>query len=146
MTASVGFLREPQPGYIAHTVLSAPFVSNPSYLDAAILLAETAGPAALHMTAATQRCMDGHSDGPETSAYNLAHNTSQTFQSACEQRPRLRRQWHAYLRHTGAEDDGVIELLRRLDWFSLSNAYIVDVSEAATSHSIRNITSRKVTS
>lgn len=135
MTATAGFLSEPQPGYIAHTALSAPFVSNLSYLDAAMLLAETAAPAALHMTAATQRCMDGHSDRPEASAYSLAFNTSQTFQSAYEQRPRLHRQWLAYLRYTGAEDDGIIELLNGLDWFSLSSACIVDVSEAASTSS-----------
>lgn len=135
MTATAGFLSEPQPGYIAHTTLSAPFVSNISYLDAAMLLAETATPAALHMTAATQRYMDGDSDRPGASAYGIAFNTTQTFQSACEQQPKLYRQWLAYLRCTGAEDDGMIELLNKLDWFSLSSACIVNVSGAANTSS-----------
>lgn len=129
MTATAGFLDEPQPGYISHTVLSAPFVSNLSYLDATMLLAKVAAPAALHMTAATQRCREGHADHPEASAYSVAFNTTQSFQSACEQRPRLHRQWLAYLRYTGEEDDGIIELLNGLGWFNVSSACIVNMSE-----------------
>lgn len=132
MTATAGFLDEPRPGYIAHTTLSAHFVSDLSYLDATMLLAGTAAPAALQMTTATRRGFDGHSDSLGASAYCLAFNTTQTFQSACEQRPRLQRQWLAYLRHIGAEDDGMIEALNGLGLFSLSNACVVDVSEAAS--------------
>ena len=128
MTATAGFLNEPQPGYIAHTRLSAAFVYDLSYLDAAMLLAETAAPAALHMTATTHRYIDKQLNHPEMSAYNLAFNTTQSFQSACEQRPRLQRQWLAYLRCTGVEDDGIAELLNGLGWSSLGSARIVDVS------------------
>lgn len=128
MTATAGFLHEPQPGHIAHTALSAPFVTKLSYLDAAMFLAETAAPIALQMAAATQR--HGDSNHPSESAYTLAFNTSQTFQSACEQRTKLQRQWSAYLRcaDTG---DSFTELLSRLDWRSLGNACIVDVSLVA---------------
>lgn len=129
MTATAGFLHETQPGYIAHTALSAPFVTKLSYLDAAMFLAETAAPTALQMAAATQR--SGHQDHSSESAYALAFKTSQTFQSACEKRTKLQRQWPAYARCTGETDDGIIEVLGRLDWHSLGNAYIVDVSLAA---------------
>ncbi|KAK3370066.1 hypothetical protein B0H63DRAFT_306509 [Podospora didyma] len=137
MTATADFLSEPQPGYISHTPLSAPFVTNLSYLDAAMLLAETAAPAALHMTIATQRSLEKKGTGrrserPEESAYNVAFHSSQTFQSACEQRPKLHRQWLAYLRYVGADHDAVIELLGGLDWFSLSGANIVDVGAHST--------------
>jgi hypothetical protein len=129
MTATAGFLNEPQPGHIAHTALSAPFVTKLSYLDAAMFLAETAAPISLQMAAATQR--HGHSNRPSESAYTLAFNTSQTFQSACEQRTKLQRQWSAYLRCAGDMGDSVTELLGRLDWRSLGNACIVDVSLVA---------------
>jgi len=126
MTATAGFLQEPQPEHIAHTALSAPFVTKLAYLDAAVFLAETAAPSALHMAQATQR--HGSSGLPAESAYNLAFNTAQTFQSACEQRAALQCQWPAYLRCTGDADGGVTELLTRLDWLSLGSACIVDVS------------------
>ncbi|RYP73246.1 hypothetical protein DL771_003675 [Monosporascus sp. 5C6A] len=35
ITSTVGFLAEPRPGYIAHTVLSAPYVTQLNYLDTA---------------------------------------------------------------------------------------------------------------
>jgi hypothetical protein len=128
MTATAGFLCEPQPGHVAHTPLSSPFVVKPSYLDAAMFLAETAAPTALQMSAATQR--HGQSERANETAYTVAFNTSQTFQNACEQRLKLQRQWPAFLRCAGDLDDGVAELLGRLDWQSLGNACIVDVSDS----------------
>ena len=129
MTATAGFLYEPQPGHVAHTALSEPFVTKLSFLDALMFLAETAAPVALQMAAATQR--HRYSDGPSESAYALAFNTSQTFQFRCEQRSKLQRQWSAYLRCVGEMGDNAIELLGQLDWHSLGNAYIVDVSFVA---------------
>ena len=126
MTATAGFLHEPQPGHIAHTALSAPFVTNLSFLDATMFLAETAAPTALHMATATQRY--GHVESPSDSAYSIAFNTSQPFQLACVERTRLQRQWSAYRRCTGDMDDSVTELLGRLNWRSLGSACIVDVS------------------
>ena len=127
MMATAGFLQEPQPGQVAHTALSAPFVTKPSYLDAAMFLSGTAAPAALQMAAATQRF--GHSQRPNDSAYNVAFNTPATFDSACEQRPKLQRQWPAYLRYgTGDVDASITEVLTRLDWLSLGNACVVEVS------------------
>lgn len=125
MTATAGFLSEPQPGYFAHTALSAPFVTTLCYLDATMFLAGTAAPAALKMAAATQR--HGESRSPSESAYTVAFNTSQTFKSACDQRAKLQSQWAAYLRCAGDTGDSVTELLGRLDWRSLRNACIVDV-------------------
>ena len=126
MTATAGFLHEPQPGHIAHTDLSASFVTKLSYLDASMFLAEVAAPVALQMAAATQR--HGLSNLPDESAYSLAFNTSQTFQSACKQQMKLQRQWSAYLRCAGDTDDAVVELLTQLDWRSLGNSCVVDVS------------------
>lgn len=126
MTATAGFLHEPQPGHIAHTALSTPFVTNFSYLDAAMFLAGTAAPIAFQMATATQRY--GNSNSPNESAYTIAFNTSQSFKSACEERKKLQSQWSAYLRCAGDTGLSVTELLGRLDWRSLGNACIVDVS------------------
>lgn len=126
ITATAGFLHEPRPGYIAHTALSAPFVTNLSFLDAVKFLAETAAPTALHMATATQR--HGHLDSSGDSAYSVAFNTSQPFQSACAERTKLQRQWSAYRRYAGDKADSLTELLGRLNWRSLGSAYIVDVS------------------
>ncbi|KAI1493818.1 O-methyltransferase family protein [Biscogniauxia mediterranea] len=131
MTATAGFLQEPQPGYIAHTALSAPFVTKLFYLDAAMFLAETAAPTALQMASATQR--SGNSEFSTESAYNTAFNTPQSFAAACKQRTKLQRQWAAYRRCAGEGDSGVVELLSRLDWRSLGSACIVDVGAQSTS-------------
>ena len=127
MTASAGFLYEPRPAHVAHSALSAPFVTRPSYLDAVMFLSGTAAPAALHMAAATQRF--GQSQLPHESAYNVALNTSATFASMCEQRSILQRQWPAYLRHAmGDVELSVTDVLTCFDWLSLRNATVVEVS------------------
>lgn len=127
MTATAGFLCEPRSDYVAHSALSAPFVTRPSFLDAAMFLSETAAPAALQMAVATQRF--GDSQRPDESAYNVTFNTSATFVSACAQRPKLQRQWPAYLRYaTGDVDASVTDILTCFDWLSLGNASVVDVS------------------
>ena len=87
LTATAGFLNEPQPTLVAHSTLSAPFVTNPSYLDAAMFLAESAAPAALEMAATTQRF--GESNRPNESAYNVALNTTKSFHNALQGRTKL---------------------------------------------------------
>lgn len=126
MTATAGFLHEPRPGHIAHTALSAPFVTNLSFLDAAMFLAETAAPTSLQMAIATQR--RGDLEPSIDSAYSVAFSTSQPFHSACTKRSRLQRQWSAYYRYAGDVDVSLTELLGRLNWRSLGSACIVDVS------------------
>ena len=127
MTATAGFLHEPQPGHVAHSTMSAPFVTKPSFLDAAMFLSEIAAPTALQIAVATQRF--GHSQRPNECAYNLAFNTSATFASACERQSRLQRQWPAYLRYgTGDVDASITDILTRLDWPSLGNTSVVEVS------------------
>jgi hypothetical protein len=125
-TATAAFLRETKPGYIAHTALSAPFVTKLSYLDAAMFLAETAAPAALHMAAATQR--HGDAAHPGETAYGLAFNAPRGFQGAYEQRAKLQRQWPAFAGHVAAMEDSITELLGKLDWPNLGSSCIVDVS------------------
>lgn len=92
-----------------------------------MFLSEIAAPAALKMAVATQRF--GHSQQASESAYNVAFNTSVTFAGVCEQQPKIQRQWPAYLHYgTGAVDSSVTDILTRLDWFSLGDASVVEVS------------------
>lgn len=106
MTATCGFLREPEPGKVAHSPLSADFLTNPSLLDAVVFLANTAAPAALHMPDCTQRFRD--SRAPSETAYNVASNSAVLFNAACEQRPQLRRQWAAFQQHGTTNVDGAL--------------------------------------
>lgn len=126
MTATAGFLHEPRPGHIAHTALSASFVTNLSFLDAAMFLAETVAPTSLQMPTSTQR--HGELEASTDSAYSVAFSTSQPFHSARTDRSRLQRQWSSYNRCAGDVDTSVNELLGRLNWRSLGSACIVDVS------------------
>ena len=129
LTATAGFLYEPQPALVAHSALSAPFVTNPSYLDAAMFLAEFAAPAALEMAPTTQRF--GESDRPNESAYNVALNTTKPFHTALQERTKLHRQWSAYLRHAGGlhEAEEVTDVLTRFDWTNVStgSSLVVEV-------------------
>jgi hypothetical protein len=69
-----------------------------------------------------------------TNAYNLAFNTTQTFELVYEQRPKLQRQWPAFLRCTSDKDNSVTQVLARLDWPSQGNVRIVDVSHLFPSY------------
>ena len=127
MTATAGFLRSPPSAQVAHSALSAPFVTRPSDHDAVMFLSETAAPAALHMAAATQRF--GQSQRPHESAYNVALNTSSSWAGMCDQRSKLQRQWPAYFRHALNEADaGSADVLTCFEWLSLGSATVVEVS------------------
>ncbi|KAL4761843.1 uncharacterized protein BDW70DRAFT_167815 [Aspergillus foveolatus] len=133
MTATAGFLHEPDPGQVAHSALSAPFVTKPSYLDAVMFLAGTIAPSALQMPTATQRF--GASSRPNETAYNLALNNPATFASTSEQRPKLQRQWPAFLQYgTSDTDDRVTDLLSRLDHFRRGSISVVEVSARSLDH------------
>ncbi|KAK5633968.1 hypothetical protein RRF57_009682 [Xylaria bambusicola] len=128
MMSTVGFLHQPGPGYVAHTTLSIPFVTNPSLLDASLFLSETAAPAALQMSSATQKF--GMSDRMDETAYNLALSTPSAFASAYMQRPRLQRQWRAYLRFgAGDVEADLLDTLSLYDWNKLGSATVVETSD-----------------
>ncbi|KAI1405399.1 hypothetical protein F4819DRAFT_423921 [Hypoxylon fuscum] len=136
MTATEGFLCQPEPGKLAHTALSAPFVEDPSLMDAALFLSEIAGPTAFQMAAATRR-WGPSSKGNET-PYNIALNTSTAFFSACQQSPRMRRQWPSYLQYgMGDVEAGVTDVLTKLDWRSLGSSTIVDCTATSVATAIK---------
>lgn len=129
LTATCEFLHESEPGYVAHTQLSAQFTTTQSLLDATVFMAESAVPTALQMAAATQRFQDPSSAAE--SASGLALNTMRPFQSALQEQPRLHRQWSAYLCHAGGLhlEEELVDVLSRLSWTNLGSACIVEVSK-----------------
>ncbi|KAI0128172.1 hypothetical protein F4776DRAFT_629490 [Hypoxylon sp. NC0597] len=132
MTATAGFLCEPRPGFIAHTALSARFVTQYSFLDATTFLAEIGVPTALQTSAAAR--FQGQPGRPSegTTPYSIAFNTSQAFPLACEQRKKLQRQWTAFSRSAGDSEDCITEVLSQLDWLRVGDACIVDVCAHST--------------
>lgn len=129
LTATAGFLHEPQPGVVSHSSLSSPFVTTPSYLDAAMFLATSATPAALEMAATSQRF--GESDRPNEAAYNVALKTTKPFHNARQQGTKLNRQWSAYLRY-GDATERVTDVLAQLDWANVrtESSLVVEVFPA----------------
>lgn len=123
MATTGGFLQEPQPGYVSHSEISAVFVTKPSYLDAAMFLAETAAPAALTM--GTGIGHDSDSDERKDGVSCLS-----PFATAREaQLPRLQRQWPAYLRYgTGHVCDTVTDVLTCLEGIrTVNESTVVEV-------------------
>lgn len=127
MMATTGFFCEPRSDHIAHTPMSAAFVSDPGLFDAALFLSSTVVPAALHMPQATRQFPN--SERPEESAYHMAFSTSGSSSESLEHQPQLEAQWPAYL-HYGTKDEAsmIKDVLTRVDWKALGNATVVDVS------------------
>lgn len=125
------FLSESKPGEVSHSMLSASFLTKPSYMDAIVFLAGTAAPSATNMTTATRRF--GLSQSPHESAFNLALDDRTTFVSTLEMRSKLQRQWSAYSRHVMGEIEAVAKnALNCFDWSSLGASTVVEVSQYAT--------------
>ncbi|OTA99696.1 hypothetical protein M426DRAFT_268896 [Hypoxylon sp. CI-4A] len=136
LTATEGFLCQPETGKLAHTALSAPFVEDPNLLDAALFLSEVAAPTAFQMATATRRW--GHSSKENETAYNIALDTPMAFSGACQQIPRIRRQWPSYLQYgMGDAEAGVTDVLTKLDWSSLGNSTIVDSTAASVATAMK---------
>ena len=137
MTATAGILCEPEPGFVAHSPLSAHFVMKPSLLDAVAFLADTAAPAALHMADATRlRQKFPEQPAHHLSAYAIASASSSNhpstiipFAARCEQEPKLRRHLAAFQRlDASIIDEGVASTISSLDWKFLGPAKVVEVS------------------
>lgn len=124
LLATRGFLQEQEPGSVAHTPLSAQFITNQSLLDASTFLAESVGPAALQMPIITQRF------GAAQGQAEAAMGPMRPFHSALQERSKLDRQWAAYLRHAAGlhQEEEVLDVISRLNWSNLGSACIVEVS------------------
>lgn len=131
LLATRGFLEEREPGSVAHTPLSARFVASQSLLDASAFVAQSAAPAALQMpTALAQRLVGAAEAAASAASASAAVGAMRPFQSALQERSRLRRQWAAYLRHAAGlhQEEEVLDVISRLNWSNLGSACIVEVS------------------
>lgn len=133
MTATAGFLHEPDIGYVAHTPLSASFTTELSYFDAAMFLANNVAPSALNLTMATRKLDEVlqpfSSRNVVSNADILGVNSPHSFASACAEGPQLSRQWSAYCGSVAVSDDTLTSLFNQLNWQGLGEATIVHVSD-----------------
>lgn len=125
LLATRGFLQEQEQGSVAHTPLSAHFITSQSLLDASIFMAESVVPAALQMPIITQR-FGPALGGPAEAAMGAVR----PFLSALQERSKLRRQWAAYQRHAAGlhQEEEVLDVISKLKWSNLGSACIVEVS------------------
>lgn len=125
--ATADFLCEPQPGHVAHTFLSAQFVTNPALFDALMFLTHVAMPTSMQMSAATKQSSELVSP-TENSCYSIAFNTATPFTADCEGQGKLQRQVAAFeqLKGSGSNDD-ITDILPCLDWLHLSDTTVVEV-------------------
>ncbi|RMZ73883.1 O-methyltransferase family [Pyrenophora seminiperda CCB06] len=122
MTATAGFLHEPQLGYVAHTPLSLSFTNELLYFDAAMFLANKVAPSALDLTPFEQK--------RNNAVWDMTG--SQSFESFAAQRaqePQLNRQWLAYCHSVGSTQNDLGALINLLNWQSLGDASVVHVGD-----------------
>lgn len=133
MVATHGFLqvKEPQGSMVSHTPLSTHFVTNQSYVDAVMFLAEVGLTSAMHMVDATHRSTTAGWSASNESAYNLALSTRTPFHVARQETPRLARGFTAYLNHSAglhfAEE--MADMLCQLNWSNLGSSCVVEASK-----------------
>ena len=134
MTATAGFFLEPLAGFVAHTPLSASFMTELSYFDAVMYLANNVAPSALDLTSVLHK-LDGpvqsSSRRSMTSSSASVFSSEPSFASACADDPQLSRRRLAYQNSVAVLDDSLTSLLDQMNWQSLGNSTIVHVSSLA---------------
>ncbi|KAE8324413.1 hypothetical protein BDV39DRAFT_118948 [Aspergillus sergii] len=129
---TIGFLCEPSPGHVAHSVLSKQFVTQPALLDAILFMSETLAPSASTMGTQTRRF--GASEQAEDSAWNLAVGSDSPFAACLQQRPKVKRQLGAYLSYVSSSIDAAVEdTLTQMNWQNLGMATVVHVGAQSPS-------------
>ncbi|CBF80173.1 uncharacterized protein ANIA_07819 [Aspergillus nidulans FGSC A4] len=134
LMVTAGFLSERPSGHVAHTPLSASFVTEPELLDAALFLAQVAVPAALKMPRST--CQpDPYDRGLSPSLIARSESRATGLEDRPDPaQPKVQRQFAAYLAR-GILDEplAVDEVLRLVDWGAIGPATIVDIHPPSTS-------------
>ncbi|ETS76958.1 hypothetical protein PFICI_10832 [Pestalotiopsis fici W106-1] len=121
--ATAGFMKEPRRGEVAHTPQSAAFVTDPSFLDAGIFLAQVSARSARKMAqnSAISTLMggDGANNGSDFDNGELLKSTSES--------PRVQREVTAYLHYVVNEVSDTANLLAQLDWRKLGSSSVVEI-------------------
>ncbi|KAG9854989.1 hypothetical protein KCU98_g2057, partial [Aureobasidium melanogenum] len=119
IAAMAGFLREPKPGHVVHSALSAQFVLEPFSLDALLFISDVVNPTSMQMTKATKTY--GETQHTDRTPYQLVFHT--TPDSIVD--TKLRRQHAAFDRLSAY--NYVTDLSSIYDWHSLGAGKVVEV-------------------
>ncbi|KAG9239835.1 hypothetical protein BJ878DRAFT_530573 [Calycina marina] len=131
ITATVGFLCEPQAHYVAHTTLSREFIRRPSFLDALMFISDTMVPTAMCMAEATRQ--EAHPQHIDVSPYQIAMKSSSSLAAACESDAKLQRRVSAFQRLAArSRANAVTHLLSCIDWETLGQGTVVEVNAVST--------------
>ena len=140
LTSSSGFLQEKPQNHVSHTAISAQFLASQSLCDAAVFIATSVTPSALQMADATRLAIANTdkkkkknsttTDHYYTTSYNQDIGQPRSFHAAFQERPKLNRQWKAYLGYAAGMqwEDEMVDIFSRLNWSRLGNACIVEAS------------------
>ncbi|KAL4988007.1 hypothetical protein BDW68DRAFT_187592 [Aspergillus falconensis] len=133
LMVTAGFLSEQSSGHVAHTPLSASFVTDPDLLDASLFLAQVAVPAALKMPRSMGQ-PDAYDHGLSPSAIGRSESRAAGLEERFDPaQPKTQRQFEAYLaRGILDEPVAVDEVLRLVDWAAIGPATVVDIHPPST--------------
>ena len=127
MAITNNFLAEPESEQLAHSDLSAAFVTRPELLDWATYMTSTSAPTALQMIEQTETY--GSSLAKNETAYNIAMSTPLPFFDHVATSQALTKRFAGYMKNVTTSDGVSIKhLVAGYDWSALGQAKIVDVS------------------
>nr|POE78414.1 trypacidin cluster transcriptional coactivator tpcd [Quercus suber] len=128
LTATAGILKEPEPGYVAHSALSAQLLQRPSLLEVVSLLTKDIVPAILDMPEASRRRVSTCSGKTDDD------RSKPTWLERSETDPRFKRRLAALHRwQSNLALHGVATAILSLDWAKLGrNTLVVEVNAQNT--------------
>ena len=126
MAMTRNFLREPSPGQLAHSSISAAFIKNPSLNDWALFMTSTSAMMASQIVEATERY--GSTESKTETTYNVWKHTNRPFFDDIKESKELTRQFAGYMKNiTSGKGLSIRHLVTGYDWASLGEATVVDV-------------------
>ncbi|KAJ9606818.1 hypothetical protein H2200_008828 [Cladophialophora chaetospira] len=136
MAATSGFLSQPSPNMLAHTPLSARFVTNPLYREAALYQTETEGGIALNMTPMTSKYRG--SEKINETAHNIFDKTDLRYFQYLDKRSKSVFRYQAAMTVLGGygKETSTRHLVEMFDWAGLGEAEVVDVGNSTGHASI----------
>lgn len=118
LTATAGFLCEPEPGSVAHTTLSAAFSKDLCHCDAAMFLSRVT----TKLMPSQAMAVTQQHPSNTTMPYDFGSISPPQFldrcfsqSSKCGKSPKLNRQWLAYCQSLGSNEDVLPDILTWLD-------------------------------
>jgi 6-hydroxytryprostatin B O-methyltransferase len=129
MAMTAGILFEKTDGSLCHNALSTPFVQDPHMRVQLKHFCTATVPIMAGMVKATENW--GDTRQPNETAYNVANGTDLPFFAHLKANPTLQKKFEDYMKsravsHTGSRAE---YLLEAIDWSSLGDARVVDVSQ-----------------